>query len=102
MNVALVAASRDVLPGRQDLLSCCPSRSILPEWTFGKAEPSSHSNTEQTQERTRFAAIYVELVAAGRDVLPGRQDLLSCCPSTSILPEWTFGEAEPSSYGNTC
>jgi hypothetical protein len=39
MNVALVAASRDVLPGRQDLLNCCPGRSILPEWTFGKAEP---------------------------------------------------------------
>jgi hypothetical protein len=48
-----------------------------------------------------FTAANVDLVAASREVQPGRLDLQNRCQSTSILPEWTFGEAEPSSYGNT-
>jgi hypothetical protein len=85
------------------------SRSILPEWTFGKAEPSSLGNPRQTpcDSRcttilSRLTAIHVAQVAASREVLLGKQDLLSSrIPSTSILPEWTFGKAEPSSHGNT-
>jgi hypothetical protein len=55
---------------------------MLPEWTFGEAELSSRCNTGHsssnsrfTPNSSRFTAIRVELVAASRDVLPGRQDL---------------------------
>jgi hypothetical protein len=52
------------------------SRSIRPEWTFGAAEPSAHGSTEGIREPRPFAAPHVEQVAAGREVVPDRQDLL--------------------------
>ena len=46
------------------------SRSILPEWTFGEAESSSHGNTLQIAERlgltVDFVVIYCDWGRSGR------------------------------------
>ena len=69
----------------------------LPEWTFGEAELSSHGDTRRTRRDSRCTPIISRLtandvaqVAAGREVLLGKQDLLCCC-STAVRcqPEFT-------------
>jgi len=85
------------------------STSILPEWTFGAAELSSHCNTRDPPDSsgvyTEFGAIFCDprRTGRGRPRRPARQaGRTEPLPSsTSILPEWTFGAAELSSHQNT-
>ena len=74
-----------------------------------KPNMSSCGNTSQTPERSwstaKFYAICCDLRRSGRGRprSPARQAGPTDSgrhSSTSILPEWTFGEAEPSSQGN--
>jgi hypothetical protein len=51
--------------------SAKPNPELVPEHTMNVGRFGV-----DTAVSTRFAAIRVELVAAGRDVLPGRQDVL--------------------------
>ncbi len=74
---------------QKDLVLCCAR--VGPFCRNGRsAKPNRARTSRRTkhqhacgsrQVRELFAAIQVAQVAAGRDVLPGRQDVQSCCPA---------------------
>ena len=76
---------------------------MLPEWTFGKAEPELAPQTALNTGTTRGYPPFGSHLLQGTS-LWSRQAAKSCpagrtyCTahqSRSILPEWTFGKAEP-------